>query len=75
VRSILEALKEEDYFRVRLGIGHPPPGVDPSDYVLRPFPPEETDLADEVVSRAAEALESLLAEGSHRAMEKFNRAN
>ncbi len=33
VRSILEALEEEDFFRVRLGIGHPPPGVDPSDYV------------------------------------------
>jgi len=75
VRSILEALQEEDYFRVRLGIGHPPPGVDPADYVLRPFPAEETDLADEVVSRAAEALESFLAEGPHRAMEKFNRAN
>ena len=75
VRSIMEALEEEDFFRVRLGIGHPPPGVDPSEYVLKPFLPEETDLADEVVSRAAEAIGSLLADGPHRTMEKYNRAN
>lgn len=75
VRSILDVVEVEDLFRVRLGIGHPPLGVDPSDYVLRPFPPEETDLVDEVISRAAEALGSLLAEGHRRAMERFNRAN
>ena len=75
VLSILEALEGEDFFRVRLGIGRPPAGVDPSDFVLDPFPLKETDLVDEAVSKAADALESLLQEGSHRAMERFNRAN
>ncbi len=75
VLSILEALEGEDFFRVRLGIGHPPAGVDPSDFVLDPFPLKETDLVDEAVSKAADALESLLQEGPHRAMERFNRAN
>lgn len=74
ILSILEALEEENFFRVRLGIGHSPPGVDPSDFVLNPFSPNETDIANEVVSKAADALESLLQEGPHRVMEKFNRA-
>ena len=75
VLSILDDLEGEDFFRVRLGIGRPPAGVDPSDFVLDPFPLKETDLVDEAVSKAADALESLLQEGSHRAMERFNRAN
>ena len=75
VLSILEALEGENFFRVRLGIGRPPAGVDPLDFVLDPFPLKETDLVDEAVSKAADALESLLQEGPHRAMERFNRVN
>ena len=75
VLSILEALEGENFFRVRLGIGRPPAGVDPVEFVLDPFPLKETDLVDEAVSKAADALESLLQEGSHRAMERFTRAN
>ncbi|MFQ5849832.1 MAG: aminoacyl-tRNA hydrolase [Candidatus Binatia bacterium] len=75
ILSILDALGEQGFFRVRVGIGRPPPGVDPSDYVLAPFPPGETALVDQVALRAAGAVDSLLGEGSHRAMEKFNRAN
>jgi len=74
VLSILEAIGEEGFFRVRVGIGRPPPGVDPTDFVLEVFSPEETSHLDRVISKAADAVESLLAEGSQRAMERFNRA-
>lgn len=73
--SILEALGEESFFRVRVGIGRPPIGVDPTDYVLQPFSPDEAALLEPIVARAADGVESLLREGSHRAMEKFNRAD
>ena len=75
VLSILEALGNEHFFRVRVGIGRPPGGVDPTDYVLSPFSPGETPLVEQAVSRAAEAVQSLLEDGSHQAMEKFNQAN
>ena len=75
VLSILEALGEEVFFRVRVGIGRPPADVDPTDYVLQDFPPQEAMKLGEVVSRAADAVQSLLEEGSQRAMEKFNRAD
>lgn len=74
IRSILEAMGEEGFFRVRVGIGRPPPGVDPTDFVLEAFSPEETSQLDQVISKAADAVQCLLEEGSQRAMERFNRA-
>lgn len=75
VLSILEALGNEHFFRVRVGIGRPPGGVDPTEFVLSPFSAEEWSLVEQVVSRAAGAVQSLLKEGSRQAMEKFNQAN
>ena len=72
--SILEALGEESFVRIRMGIGRPLASVDPSDYVLEPFAPEEIGAAEESVLRAAAAVETLLDEGSVRAMQKFNLA-
>ncbi len=74
VLSILEALREENFLRVRVGVGRPPAGVDPTDYVLEPFAPEERAQLEEVVSKAADAVECLLLEGPERAMARFNRA-
>lgn len=72
VLSIMETLGEEGFFRVRVGIGRPPPNIDPTDFVLEPFSTEETAQLDRVISRAANAVECLLEEGIHRAMERFN---
>jgi len=74
VLSVSEALGDEGFFRVRVGIGRPPPGRDPTDFVLQPFSPEEKADLERVVSKAADALDALLQEGCERAMEKFNRS-
>jgi len=74
VLSIIEVLGDEGFFRVRMGIGRPPVGVDPTDYVLQAFSPEEVAQLEPIVSRAADGVETLLREGPRRAMEKFNRA-
>lgn len=74
VSSILEALGDENFFRVRIGIGRPPPGVDPTDYVLQNFSAEEAGELGSLVARAADAVRCLLEEDPQRAMEKFNRA-
>jgi len=74
VLSITEVLGDEGFFRVRMGIGRPPVGVDPTDYVLQAFSPEEVAQLEPIVSRAADGVETLLREGPRRAMEKFNRA-
>lgn len=74
VFSIMESLGEAGFYRVRVGIGRPPIGVDPLDFVLEDFTLPELDQLDEVVSRAAQAVTSLLREGAQRAMEQYNRA-
>lgn len=72
--SILEALGDRPFVRLRIGIGRPPPGVDPADFVLQKFAPDEKSRLEDLLSRAVEAVESLLEEGAERTMEKFNRA-
>jgi PTH1 family peptidyl-tRNA hydrolase len=74
VLSVMESLGEGGFNRVRIGIGRPPSGVDAVDFVLEDFTLQERDQLDEVVSRAAEAVHSLLREGAQRAMEQYNRA-
>ncbi len=71
--SILESLGGKEFYRVRVGIGRPPEGSDPTDFVLQPFSREEALRLDEVVGRAAGAVRCLLEEGAHRAMQEFNR--
>jgi PTH1 family peptidyl-tRNA hydrolase len=73
VLSIMEVLGSAQFYRVRVGIGRPPDGIDPTDFVLASFTPEELGQLDKLVSRAAEAVVTLLREGGRRAMEQFNR--
>jgi peptidyl-tRNA hydrolase, PTH1 family len=73
VLSIVASLEGAQFYRVRVGIGRPPDGIDPTDFVLAPFTPEELGELDKLVSRAAEAVLTLLREGGKRAMVQFNR--
>ena len=73
--SIMETLAGAPFYRVRVGIGRPPQGVEPADFVLQPFSPDEVEQLDAVVARAANAALCILREGGDRAMEKFNRVD
>ena len=73
--SIMETLAGAPFYRVRVGIGRPPQGVGPADFVLQPFSPDEVEQLDAVVARAANAALCILQEGGDRAMEKFNRVD
>lgn len=63
------------YVRVRVGIGRPPEGWDPADYVLGKWSPEEQGLLPALVARAADAVERLLVEGATAAMNHTNAAS
>ena len=72
VRSIMEALRDQEFLRVRIGIGRPSSKEDPTNYVLEPFSREQAPLLVGIVSRAAAAVEALLQQKPQRAMEEFN---
>jgi peptidyl-tRNA hydrolase, PTH1 family len=73
LRSILEHVADEGIVRVRVGIGRPAPGVDPTDHVLKPFAPEELNELDGIVSKACDAVRAILSKGPEWAMENFNK--
>jgi PTH1 family peptidyl-tRNA hydrolase len=73
--SILESLAGAPFARVRIGIGRPPEGVEAADYVLQPFDAEQAGKLDELIGKAADAVLTLLHDGSGAAMREFNRAD
>jgi len=72
LRSIKEELGTGEFLRVRVGIGRPPEGVDPSDFVLSPVPEESQDRFRGGVSSAAEAVTDILREGFDKASTRWN---
>lgn len=72
LRSLRRSLATGDFYRVRFGIGRPPGRQDPADFVLRPFPATQRRELPLLVDTAADATESLLAEGLERTQSRFN---
>lgn len=67
LRSTIQHLGN-DFVRVRIGIGRPPPGMTVTDYVL-----SRMDSAiKEAVPRAADAVEAVIESGPEAAMNRFN---
>lgn len=72
LRSIRKALGSGDFHRIRMGIGRPPGRQDPADYVLSNFPASQRIEVELEVSRAADAIETLITEGLGAAQNKYN---
>jgi PTH1 family peptidyl-tRNA hydrolase len=72
LRSIAAALGSQEFLRLRVGVGRPGRGDrrGVADYVLAPF--EDGDDVDELVSRSADAVETLVASGLDEAQRRFN---
>jgi peptidyl-tRNA hydrolase, PTH1 family len=72
LRSIAQHLKTPEFMRLRIGVGRPERG-DPrplADYLLSDFTPDQDP--EGLVARAADAVESLDAEGLERTQAQFN---
>src|SRR5215208_7181311 len=72
LRSIAQALGTQQFLRLRIGVGRPGRGDrrPVADYVLSPFEPDED--VDELVSRSADAVESLARDGLERTQSRYN---
>ena len=72
LRSIAAHLKTPDFLRLRVGVGRPGRGDPrkPADYVLSNFDAE--DDREDLVARAADAVETLDAGGLERAQARYN---
>lgn len=72
LQNIIDLLGTTQVARLRMGIGRPPPPIDPSDYVLGKFSAEEKPLFEDSSNQAADAVELWISQGLEAAMNKFN---
>lgn len=73
LRSIAQQLGTQDFLRLRIGVGRPERGDRRplADWVLSDFEP--ADEAEALVAAAADAVETVVAEGVERAQAQVNR--
>ena len=62
LRDIIQRLGTGDFPRIRIGIGRPPGGQSPADYVLASFRPDEFDAVERAVAEAAQLIVAFVAE-------------
>jgi len=72
VRSIADSLRFRDFIRVRLGIGRPPVGQTPEEFVLTRFPSGEREALKGLVRTGSEAVFLILREGLARAQNEVH---
>jgi peptidyl-tRNA hydrolase, PTH1 family len=70
--SVMESLGEDDFIRVRMGIGKPPHKGMVEDYVLQLLSREEAERLPDVIIEAAEAIGFLVSTGLPAAMNRYN---
>jgi PTH1 family peptidyl-tRNA hydrolase len=72
LRSIIYELNSFDFARLRLGIGDTPENVDLEEFVLEDFKPEEKEKTDQMIEKAALAVENTVMNGIEDSMNRFN---
>jgi PTH1 family peptidyl-tRNA hydrolase len=73
IESLIAALGDEGFLRVKVGVGRPPVGRPTADYMLAP--PADAEEATTLAageSRAVDGVALVLAEGPVRAMNRIN---
>lgn len=72
IKSILAHVGDENFARVRIGIGRPPAGWTVINHVLAPFSDEDAKKIGEAIDYLLPAVESIVTDGIDYAMNKFN---
>ena len=73
VESIIQAVPNTDFIRVRLGIGEERKLAKTEEFVLAPFAGDEKQKASHIVELAVEAILVGISEGVEAAMNRYNK--
>jgi peptidyl-tRNA hydrolase, PTH1 family len=72
LKSIVAHVGSPDFLRVRIGVSRPSGPQDPADYVLNDFSAAQKKELQDILARAATAVETIVEQGAERAMNQIN---
>lgn len=72
IKSVLAHLGDENFSRVRIGIGRPLPGWTVINHVLAPFQEEDVPKIKEAIQYLLPAVECIVTEDTDKAMNLYN---
>ena len=72
VRSLIDALGEDAFVRLRVGVGRSGNEGNVVNHVLGTFNQQEKASLDKVIKRARDAVETILCDGAKEGMNRFN---
>lgn len=73
LKSVIASVGSPEFCRLRMGIGRPPHGMDPAEFVLGRFSGEEREQTGEMIATACSAVRVWTSEGISKTMNMFNR--
>lgn len=72
IRDIHQKMSSKEYYRFKMGVGHPPPHFETGDWVLSNFKSEEVNQLGGFLSHCCEAMESLIFRGYQKTSTEYN---
>lgn len=73
IKSLISSLGTENFIRFRIGIGPKPKDFDMAKFVLQNFSENEMKIINSISEKMIEAFDTLLLEGTEKAMNLYNR--
>jgi PTH1 family peptidyl-tRNA hydrolase len=73
MRSIIGTVGTQEFMRVRLGVNPGHPIKEGAKYLLSPMKKRDLEVADEMLEKAADAVETIFTKGIAAAMNVYNR--
>ena len=75
IRSIVNSLGTNEFWRLKIGVGRPPDRIDPADYVLNRFAKVERASVDDAVIRSLRVVEVFAIDGGDAARQAAGELN
>lgn len=72
LKSVVFSLKTEDFARIRVGIGKPSQDIELIEHVIGHVSDNEYALLEDGITKAKEAIKTILKDGIEVAMNKYN---
>jgi len=72
MKSMVVELGTDQFARLRIGVGEPPPEWDIQDYVLGNFSKTEEPQLEKIIDTAVEAVSFWMSKGTEAAMNQYN---